>query len=139
MTRTPPSGDPDSSPPHDRDTTRSFLLGRPRFRQWRMLLGTAAAVLLVGSAGGAVVVWSQYQSIVADLPTVDGLRSYQPPVMSRLYASDDQLVAELADERRVFVPSNAIPDRVKSAFIAAEDRSSGPIRAWTPPPLSARA
>ncbi|MFH7811937.1 MULTISPECIES: penicillin-binding protein 1A [Acetobacter] len=122
MTRTPPSGDPDSSPPHDRGTTQSFVLSRPRFRQWRMLLGTAAAVLLVGSAGGAVVVWSQYQSIVADLPTVDGLRSYQPPVMSRLYASDDQLVAELADERRVFVPSNAIPDRVKSAFIAAEDQ-----------------
>ncbi len=122
MTRTPPSGDPDSSPRHDRDNTRSFLLSRPRFRQWRMLLGTAAAVLLVGSVGGAVVVWSQYQSIVADLPTVDGLRSYQPPVMSRLYAGDDQLVAELADERRVFVPSNAIPDRVKSAFIAAEDQ-----------------
>ncbi|GAA3670605.1 MULTISPECIES: penicillin-binding protein 1A [Acetobacter] len=122
MTRTPPSGDPDSSPPHDRGTAQSFVLSRPRFRQWRMLLGTAAAVLLVGSAGGAVVVWSQYQSIVSDLPTVDGLRSYQPPVMSRLYASDDQLVAELADERRVFVPSNAIPDRVKSAFIAAEDQ-----------------
>ncbi|WP_025827148.1 penicillin-binding protein 1A [Acetobacter okinawensis] len=122
MTSTPPSGDPDSSPRHGRDNARSFLLSRPRFRQWRMLLGTAAAVLLVGSAGGAVVVWSQYQSIVADLPTVDGLRSYQPPVMSRLYAADDQLVAELADERRVFVPSNAIPDRVKSAFIAAEDQ-----------------
>lgn len=121
MTRTPPSGDPDSSR-HDRDNTQSFPLRRPRFRQWRMLLGTAAAVLLVGSAGGAVVVWSQYQSIVADLPTVDGLRSYQPPVMSRLYAGDDQLVAELADERRIFVPSNAIPDRVKNAFIAAEDQ-----------------
>ncbi len=121
MTRTPPSGDPDSSR-HDRDNTQSFPLRKPRFRQWRMLLGTAAAVLLVGSAGGAVVVWSQYQSIVADLPTVDGLRSYQPPVMSRLYAGDDQLVAELADERRIFVPSNAIPDRVKNAFIAAEDQ-----------------
>ncbi|MFT9068489.1 MAG: PBP1A family penicillin-binding protein [Acetobacter syzygii] len=122
MTSTPPSGDPDSFSRQDRDKTQSSPLRRPRFRQWRMLLGTAAAVLLVGSAGGAVVVWSQYQSIVADLPTVDGLRSYQPPVMSRLYAGDDQLVAELADERRVFVPSNAIPDRVKSAFIAAEDQ-----------------
>ncbi|MBO1324558.1 PBP1A family penicillin-binding protein [Acetobacter sp. TBRC 12305] len=97
-------------------------LRRPRFRYWRSLLGATAAVMLVGATGGAVVLWSQYEGIVADLPTVEGLRSYQPPVMSRLYAGDDQLVAELANERRIFVPYSAIPDKVKNAFVAAEDQ-----------------
>ncbi|GBQ09122.1 penicillin-binding protein 1A [Acetobacter cerevisiae DSM 14362] len=76
----------------------------------------------MGTTGAVVLIWTQYEGIVADLPTVEGLRTYQPPVMSRLYASDDRLIAELADERRVFVPSSAIPDRVKNAFIAAEDQ-----------------
>ena len=126
MTRIPSSGEPGSSSntPEGRDSSSRHgpAWRRPRFRQWRGVLGTVAALALVGTAGGAVVVWTQYEGIVADLPTVEGLRTYQPPVMSRLYASDDRVIAELADERRVFVPYSAIPDRVKNAFIAAEDQ-----------------
>ena len=95
---------------------------RPRFRMWRNLLGTTVAVLLLGTATAGVVVWYKYAGLVSDLPTVEGLRSYQPPVMSRLYSGDDRLIAELAAERRVFVPYSAIPDRVKNAFLAAEDQ-----------------
>ncbi|MCH4090876.1 penicillin-binding protein 1A [Acetobacter sp.] len=95
---------------------------RPRFRMWRKLLGTTVAVLLLGTATAGVVVWYKYAGLVSDLPTVEGLRSYQPPVMSRLYSGDDRLIAELAAERRVFVPYSAIPDRVKNAFLAAEDQ-----------------
>lgn len=126
MTRTPSSGEPGSSSNKNEGRDTSSQQGsawrRPRFRQWRGLLGTVAALGLVGTTGAAVFVWSQYEGIVADLPTVEGLQTYQPPVMSRLYASDDRLIAELADERRVFVPYSAIPDRVKNAFIAAEDQ-----------------
>lgn len=126
MTRTPSSGEPGSSSNKNEGRDASSRHGpawrRPRFRQWRGLLGTVAALALVGTTGAVVLIWTQYEGIVADLPTVEGLRTYQPPVMSRLYASDDRLIAELADERRVFVPSSAIPDRVKNAFIAAEDQ-----------------
>lgn len=125
MTRTPSSGDSGSSSDKKEENASSrqgVTLRRPRFRQWRGLLGTVAAVGLVGVTGASLLVWHQYEGIVADLPTVEGLRTYQPPVMSRLYASDDKVIAELADERRVFVPYSAIPDRVKNAFIAAEDQ-----------------
>ncbi|NHO32841.1 PBP1A family penicillin-binding protein [Acetobacter sp. LMG 1636] len=94
---------------------------RPRFRMWRKFLGSSLAILLLGTCVAGLAAWRQYSGIVAGLPTVDGLRSYQPPVMSRLYSGDDRLIAELAAERRVFVPYSAIPDRVKNAFIAAED------------------
>lgn len=116
MTQTPSSGDSGSTPGQDK------RVRMPRFRRWRGLLGTVAAVALVGSAGAGFVVWQQYEGIVAGLPTVDGLRLYQPPVMSRIYAGDDRVIAELADERRVFVPYSAIPDRVKNAILSAEDQ-----------------
>ena len=50
---------------------------------------------------GGYVAWRHFS---ADLPDVDGLRNYQPPVMSRVFAGDGRLIAELATERRIFVP-----------------------------------
>ena len=43
--------------------------------------------------------------------------------MSRVYAGDARLMAELATERRIFVPYSAIPDMVKQAFVSAEDQN----------------
>lgn len=80
-------------------------------------------LLMLGAGAAGLVVWTKYQEYAGDLPSLDGLRTYQPPVMSRLYAGDDQLISELASERRIFVPYAAIPDIVKKAFIAAEDKS----------------
>jgi penicillin-binding protein 1A len=51
------------------------------------------------------------------------LRNYQPPVMSRVYSGDARLLAELATERRIFVPYSAIPDIVRQAFVSAEDQN----------------
>ena len=75
--------------------------------------------VLVGGAAGYVA----YEQFSADLPDVDGLRNYQPPVMSRVYAGDARLMAELATERRIFVPYRRIPDMVKQAFVSAEDQN----------------
>jgi len=78
---------------------------------------------MLGSAVGAVggyVAWRHYS---ANLPDVDGLKNYQPPVMSRVFASDGRLIAELAAERRIFVPFPAIPDIVKQSFVSAEDQN----------------
>ena len=55
------------------------------------------------------------------LPSLADLQDYQPPVTSRVHAGDGALVAEFADEQRVFVPIQQIPDHVKNAFVAVED------------------
>jgi penicillin-binding protein 1A len=83
------------------------------------LIGLILAAGVAAAAGGYLV----YQHFAADLPDVDGLRGYQPPVMSRVFASDGKLLADLATERRIFVPINAIPDLVKQAFVSAEDKN----------------
>ena len=64
-----------------------------------------------------------YQHFASGLPDVDGLRGYQPPVMSRVFASDGKLLADLATERRIFMPIGAIPPIVRQAFVSAEDRN----------------
>ncbi len=58
-----------------------------------------------------------------DLPDYSQLRNYEPPIVTRLYAGDGHLLAEFAQEKRVFVPIEFIPDKVKQAFIAAEDQN----------------
>ena len=88
------------------------------------LLGMVVLAAVLGGAGGYFA-WLRFS---ADLPDVDGLRNYQPPVMSRVYAGDARLIAELATERRIFVPSSAIPEVVKQAFVSAEDQNF-----WTHP------
>ncbi|MCF8467860.1 MAG: transglycosylase domain-containing protein, partial [Sneathiella sp.] len=57
------------------------------------------------------------------LPEFDQLSVYEPPVMTRVHASDGSLIAEYAHQRRLFVPIDTIPPIVKEAFIAAEDQN----------------
>ena len=92
-------------------------------RAIRGLFGAVLGILLLGGVAGAVGGYMAYEHFSADLPDVDGLRNYQPPVMSRIYAGDSRLLAELASERRIFVPVGAIPDIVKRSFISAEDQN----------------
>lgn len=78
------------------------------------ILGLIAGIL------GSVFIVSYYGH---DLPDYNQLKDYKPPIVTRLYAGDGQLMAEFAQEKRVFVPVEKIPDLVKDAFIAAEDQN----------------
>ena len=63
-----------------------------------------------------------FGQISSTLPDYKQLEKYEPAVTTRLFAGDGQLLMEYAAEKRLFVPVNKIPDRVKNAFIAAEDK-----------------
>ncbi|MCX7382037.1 MAG: PBP1A family penicillin-binding protein [Alphaproteobacteria bacterium] len=89
----------------------------------RRLISLVFGLFVLGAVAGAVVLYAGYQRFSADLPDIESLRTYQPRVMSRLYTGDARLLAELATERRIFVPANAVPDVVKQAFISAEDQN----------------
>jgi len=58
----------------------------------------------------------------AGLPSVDSLKTYEPPLESRVYANNFQLVSDLGDQHRIYVPYDQIPPLVAQAFISAEDR-----------------
>src|SRR5947208_575101 len=94
-------------------------MARPR---WAGLLrrilawGAVAAVLAAGVAAFVV-----YREVTADLPPVDQLLKYQPPVATRIFADDGTLIGEFYVERRYLVPLASIPPHVRMAFLAAED------------------
>ncbi|MCX5479703.1 penicillin-binding protein 1A [Kaistia geumhonensis] len=83
------------------------------------IFGIGAVFFLVVAAG---VAW-YVSGLTGGLPSVEVLAKYEPPVMTRIHATDGQLVAEYARERRLYLPIQAIPDRVKAAFISAEDKN----------------
>lgn len=58
-----------------------------------------------------------------DLPDYKFLKSYKPPVSSKVYSGNGDVVADFSKEKRVFVPFNSIPKNVINAFLSAEDKN----------------
>ena len=58
-----------------------------------------------------------------DLPSVDQLRNYSPDVLSRVYSANGYVLDEYVRERRIYTPTDEIPNIVKYAFISAEDKN----------------
>jgi len=93
-----------------REARRPGLLRR--IVVWTVVAGTLAAGVL-----GFVV----YREVTADLPPVDQILHYKPPVATRIYGDDGTLIGEFYVERRYLVPLEQIPMHVRLAFLAAED------------------
>ncbi len=89
---------------------------------WYAFLGLFSLGFLGMIAGiaGTVYIISYFGR---DLPDYTQLKNYKPPIVTRVYAGDGHLMAEFAQERRVFMPIETIPDLVKHAFISAEDKN----------------
>jgi len=88
-----------------------------RFLGWLFTVGFIAFLGIAGGVG--YVIWDMSQG----LPDYKQLAKYEPPVMTRVHAVDGTLVAEYADQRRLFVPVNDIPKKLIQAFISAEDKT----------------
>ena len=75
-----------------------------------ILIGLIFFLSLLGIVLVAWTFWVYGQN----LPDYNQLSKYEPPVVSRVYASNGALLAEFAKEKRVFVPYNAIPKPIKN-------------------------
>ena len=65
------------------------------------------------------VLWAYSNSI----PDYKFLKNYKPPVSSKVYSGDGELVADFSKEKRIFVPYNSIPKNVINSFLSAEDKN----------------
>ena len=73
-------------------------------------------------AGLGLFIWGLF-FYGKDLPDYTQLKNYEPPIVTRVYASGGNLMAEFATEKRIFVPIETVPDMVIHAFLAAEDKN----------------
>ncbi len=88
-----------------------------RLLKWLGLAAAALVVVVIGFCAFWVV------TLMRDLPSVQTLQNYAPPITTRVYAGNGTVLGEYAHERRIFVPATFIPKLVKQAFTSAEDRN----------------
>jgi penicillin-binding protein 1A len=97
--------------------TRWARLRAFAWRWTRRLVMTLAVLASVGS----VAAWLVVRHYEAGLPSVDELKTYQPPQVTRVLARDGTVLAEIFTQRRTVVPIASLPPHVKLAVLAAED------------------
>jgi penicillin-binding protein 1A len=83
-------------------------------------LFTAGFIVFIAVAVAAGYVISETEKT---LPNAETLAKYEPPVLTRIHAADGSLLAEYAEQRRLFVPINSIPKNMIEAIISAEDKN----------------
>ena len=59
----------------------------------------------------------------SNIPDYKFLKNYKPPVSSKVYSGNGDLVADFSKEKRIFVPYSSIPANVINAFLSAEDKN----------------
>lgn len=92
---------------------RSLLV---RLIKWACVLGLIACLALVLVVGGL------YYKISPELPSTEALRDVQLQIPLRIYTADGDLIAEYGEKRREPVDIAAVPQTLKNAIIAAEDK-----------------
>jgi len=74
-------------------------------------------LVAVAAAGGA----SLGYFMRFDLPDVRALEDYRPPQMTRVFAADGSLVDIFAEQRRILIQFQDVPQSFQDALLASED------------------
>jgi penicillin-binding protein 1A len=98
---------------------------RPRPRRaagfGRTIRNFVLFLLLIVLVAAGITVGLVYWEITTNMPPVDQLAQYRPPVATQVLADDGTVVGEFYFEKRYLVTIERIPALVRNAFIAAED------------------
>ena len=86
-------------------------------------LNTLIKIAIVTALSIFFLLFSALWYFSSGLPDYKKLESYEPPVSSRVYASNGDLIAEYAIEKRLFIPYDSVPKSVVNAFLSAEDKN----------------
>ena len=81
-----------------------------------VVFASISLILLILILG---ILWNYSNNI----PDYKFLKNYKPPVSSKVYSGDGDLVANFSTEKRIFVPFRSIPQNVINAFLSAEDKN----------------
>ena len=80
------------------------------------------SVALLGLALVAGGYWF-YASFLRDLPNLNNITDFRPPLASRVLDRNGTTVGEFYNERRTVAPLLTIPEHTRLAFVAAEDQN----------------
>ncbi len=87
---------------------------------FKIALIAAAALFVVGVIAGISV----YSKFKAEIPAINMVSDYKPDAGTKVYSYDGELIAEFYHEnRRIIIPYDKIPEKLRLAFVAGEDSS----------------
>lgn len=89
---------------------------------FRALLRLFFPLCFAAGLGAAIAGFAAYVHFSRDLPALYDVEAYHPPGVTRFFARDGRLVAELTTERRTVIPLEQMPRALLEAFLAAEDQ-----------------
>src|SRR5206468_3937533 len=92
-------------------------------RRWfrRVLIGIGGLTLLGLLVLGVASLWA-FTIRPRSLPSVSALETLQPIQGTKIYDDNDEAITELHVERRILVPLAQIPQSLRDAILATEDR-----------------
>jgi penicillin-binding protein 1A len=78
--------------------------------------------LIVGSLSVLALIGVAAALIYPTLPSLEALTDYQPKLPLRVYSEDGFLIDEFGEERRAYIKIEQVPQSMKDAVLAIEDR-----------------
>jgi len=92
-------------------------------RRWfrRVLIGLGGLTVLGLVVVGVAALWA-FTILPRSLPSVTALETLQPIQGTKIYDDNDEPITELHVERRILVPLTQIPQSLRDAILATEDR-----------------
>ncbi len=87
----------------------------------RKLFIVLLVLLVLGALAGAAGVVGLYFWASEDLPGFRKITDYRPPLVTTVYARDNQVLGYLYSEKRFLVTLSEMPEFLPRAFLASED------------------
>jgi penicillin-binding protein 1A len=93
-----------------------FLIGYIKSKTTWAIFGVLVALIVIPG-----LIYIAYLS--QDLPSLTQLEEIRPKLVSKVFSSDGRIIKEFFEERRSYVPLDSMPQHLKEALMATEDRS----------------
>ncbi len=81
------------------------------------------SLILIMSFFALFLIFSLFWYFSSDLPDFEFLKTYKPPVSTKVYDIKGGVIADFSRERRSFISINQVPEKVVNAFLSAEDKN----------------
>ncbi|MGQ9778191.1 MAG: penicillin-binding protein 1A [Thermodesulfobacteriota bacterium] len=78
-------------------------------------------VTMVGGTAIFVFGLVSYLYFTMDLPSIENLKNYKPPIITTLFSEEGEIIGEFYLEKRKVVSLDRIPKHLIQAFVAGED------------------
>ena len=89
-------------------------------RIFKIVLVAAAVLFVLGLVIGTAL----YFKFKSEIPALNTVSDYKPDAGTKVYSYDGELIAEFYHEnRRIIIPYDKIPEKLRLAFVAGEDSS----------------